>query len=147
MQSIIPFTFETINAGSMSKQQENKEFILRYFNALSGKTKDPVTCDQFMTDPELKEHILFLDTIFPDYEIYADQMTAEGDRVTVLARLKGIHKGKFNGIPPTFKEVEMPFAINYTIQNDKITSHWLIADQVTLMQQLGVMESDVNIDN
>ena len=127
----------------MNKQSGNKEFILRYFNAVSGKRKVPEICDQFMTDPELKEHILFFDTIFPEYEIFADEMTAEGDRVTVRARMKGVHKGLFNGIPPTLKEVEMPFAISYTIRSGKIVDHWLIADQVALMQQLGVMESDV----
>lgn len=125
----------------MSKQKENKAFILRYFNAFSGKPKLPDTCDEYMTDQGLKEHILFFDTIFPNYEIHADQMTAEDDRVTVLARLVGTHKGNFNGIPPTFKEIEMPFAINYTIRDGKIIDHWLIADQVALMQQLGVMES------
>jgi len=96
-----------------------------------------------MTDQELKEHILFFDTIFPEYEIFADELTAEGERVTMRARMKGVNKGLFNGIPPTFKEVEMPFAISYTIRSGKIVDHWLIADQVALMQQLGVMESDV----
>ncbi len=127
----------------MNKQKQNKEFILRYFNTLSGKKKDASNCDLFMTDHHLKEHILFFDTIFPNYEIFADEMTAEGDRVTVRARLKGVHRGTFNGIPATYKKVEMPFAISYTIHNGKIVDHWLIADQVALMQQLGVMESDV----
>ena len=99
----------------MKKQKENKEFILKYFNSLSGKVKDAKICDQYMTDNELKEHILFFDTIFPKYEIFADEMTAEDDRVTIRARLKGIHEGTFNGIPPTFKKVEMPFAVSYTI--------------------------------
>jgi predicted ester cyclase len=129
----------------MSKQKENKEFILKYFEAISGKTKLASTCDQFMIDDELKQHILFFDTIFPEYEIFADEMTAEDDRVTVRARLTGVHKGPFNGIPPTFKKVEMPFAVSYTIRHGKIVDHWLIADQIMLMQQLGVVESDAEI--
>lgn len=60
----------------MNKQAENNEFLLRYFHAMNGKPKDADTRDQFMTDHELKEHILFFDTIFPEYEIYADEMTA-----------------------------------------------------------------------
>lgn len=125
-----------------AKENENKKFILRYYDAISGKIKDPEVCDQFITDPKLKAHILFFDTIFPGYEIFADEMTAEGDRVTLRASWRGIHEGPFNGIPPTFKEVEMPFAVSYTIRSGKIVDHWLIADQVILMQQLGVMESE-----
>jgi predicted ester cyclase len=52
--------------------------------------------------------------------------------------VKGKHEGELNGIPPTYKQVEMPFAVGYEIQNNKITHHWLIADQMSLLQQLGV---------
>ena len=50
-----------------------------------------------------------------------------------------MHKGDLNGIPPTFKEVNIPFTIRYTIENNKITSHWILADQMAMMQQLGVI--------
>ena len=126
----------------MNKQKVNKEFVLRYFEAISGKPKTAAICDEFMDDEELKEHILFFDTIFPEYELFADEMVAEADKITIRARMKGVHKGLFNGIPPTNREVEMPFAINYTIHNGKIVDHWLIADQVALMQQLGVIETE-----
>lgn len=119
----------------------HSKFILEYFDSISGSPKTPEECDRWMTDEELKEHILFFDTIFPNYEIFADEITSDGDRVVVRARMKGIHKGTFDGIPPTHKEIEMPFAIGYTIKNKKIVDHWLIADQIALMQQLGVMES------
>lgn len=119
----------------------HSKFILEYFDSISGSPKTPEACDQWMTDEELKEHILFFDTIFPNYEIFADEIISDGDRVVVRARMKGIHKGTFDGIPPTHKEIEMPFAIGYTIKDNKIVDHWLIADQIALMQQLGVMES------
>ncbi len=122
--------------------KENKEFILRYFNALSGVVKTPDMCDKYMKDDELKEHILFFDTIFPKYEIFADEMTAEGDRVVVRARMTGTHEGIFNGIPPTFKKVEMPFVVTYTIDNGLIVDHWLVADQMMLMQQMGIVEEN-----
>jgi len=44
----------------------------------------------------------------------------------------------FNGMPPTYKVVEISAAICYHIENNKIISHWLIADQVSLLEQLGV---------
>lgn len=125
----------------MSKLQDNKALVIRYFNAISGVSKTDEICDAYMTDQQLKEHILFFDTIFPKYELFADEMTAEGDRVSILARLKGINEGEFNGIPPTYKEVDFPFAISYTIKDGKITDHWMIADQMILMEQLGLKDT------
>ena len=59
----------------------------------------------------------------------------------VRARAKGRHEGELNGIPPTYKNVDFPFSIGYEIENNKIISHWLIADQMVLMEQLGVMNT------
>ena len=116
------------------------KFVLEYFESISGKPKTAELCDHWMTDQELKEHIIFFDTIFPNYELFADEITSDGDRVVVRARMTGIHKGTFEGIPPTNKQIEMPFAIGYTILDYKIIDHWLIADQIALMQQLGVVD-------
>jgi len=37
--------------------------------------------------------------------------------------------------------VEFPFSIGSEIENNKIINHWLIADQMMLMEQLGVMNA------
>ena len=124
----------------MDQQKKNKEFIIRYFNAVSGIKKTHELCMQFMTDIELAEHIAFFDSVFPKYEIFADEMTAEGNKVVVRARMKGKHEGEFNGIPPTYREIDFPFVVSYEIENGKIVHHWLIADQIMLMEQLGVMK-------
>lgn len=129
------------NKTTMKTPEEYKAFVIEYFQAMSGVVKTPELCDRYMTDEILKEHIVFFDGIFPKYEIFADEMTCEGNRVTIRARIKGRHEGELNGIPPTFKDVEFPFAIGYTIENGKIIDHWMIADQTVLMEQLGVMEN------
>jgi predicted ester cyclase len=123
----------------MEQQRQNKEFIIRYLNVLSGETKTREIMEQYMTDEELLGHILFFDSVFPKYEMYADELTAEGNRVVVRARMKGSHEGEFNGILPTHRKVEFPFVVSYEIENGKIVHHWLIADQMILMEQLGLM--------
>lgn len=123
----------------MEKQKQNKEFIIRYINALSGVQKTRELMEQYIDDEELIGHIAFFDVAFPKYEMFADEITAEGNRVVVRARFKGCHAGEFNGILPTNRNVEFPFVISYDIENGKIVHHWLIADQVALMEQLGVM--------
>lgn len=123
----------------MELQRKNKEFIIRYFNAMSGAEKTRELTQQFTTDDELIEHIAFFDSVYPKYELFADEIIAEGNKVVVRARVKGKHQGVFNGIPPTYKEVNFPFVICYEIEDNKIVHHWLIADQVAMMEQLGLM--------
>jgi hypothetical protein len=123
----------------MERQNQNKEFIIHYINALSGVIKTRELMEPYLADEELIGHIAFFDAAFPKYEMFADEITAEGNRVVVRARFKGCHKGEFNGILPTHRNVEFPFVISYEIENGKIVHHWLIADQIVLMEQLGIM--------
>jgi predicted ester cyclase len=120
-------------------QKQNKEFIIRYLNALSGVDKTQELLEKYITDEELIGHINFFETAFPRYEVFMDELTAEGNRVVVRARFKGCHLGEFNGIAPTHRTAEIPFAVSYEIENGKIVHHWLIADSMALMEQLGVM--------
>ena len=123
----------------MEKQNKNKEFIINYLNALGGVPKTRELMEKYISDEALIGHKEFFETAFPCYEVYIDEMTAEGNRVIVQARLKGTHLGNLGGIPPTFKQVDFPFVIRYEIENNKIVSHWMLADQMSLMEQLGVV--------
>ena len=122
----------------MDQVKQNKEFIVRYLNAMSSNVKTRELMEEYIDDEELIAHIEFFESIFPKYDVLADEITAEGNRVIVRARLKGCHAGEYNGIPPTYRNVEFPFVISYEIENGKIVHHWLIADQTILMEQLGV---------
>ena len=123
----------------MEQHRKNKEFIINYLNAMRdlGPTKEVL--GKYLTDQALIGHIEIFELAFPKYEVVADQITAEGNRVIVKARMKGTHLGELGGIPPTYKKVDFPFVICYEIENEKIVSHWMIADQMSLMEQLGVI--------
>lgn len=122
----------------MGTLNENKTLIQEYFNAISGVKKTPELVSKYTSDQELINHITFFDAAFPKYILHADEITAEGDRVIVRARIEGKHEGDFNGIPPTFHEIEIPFVIGYKIENRKIVNHWMIADQLQVLESLGV---------
>jgi predicted ester cyclase len=118
----------------------NKTFIRDYLDALSGKDKPASLQDQYIadSDQELKEHIVFFEASFPHYELLADDMIAEDDKVAVLARFRGAHKGELLGIAPTGREVDVPFTITYRLAGGKIAEHWMSFDRMMLMEQLGV---------
>ena len=128
----------------MDALQKNRELIVDYFKAISGKEKTNELLRQFMTDEKLVEHIAFFEGSFPKYELFIEEMISENNKVIVLGRALGIHELEFNGIPPTHKEMNLPFVIRYTIENGKISDHWLIADQMILMEQLGVVDTKNN---
>ena len=122
----------------MNQAMKNKEFILYYYTTISGAIKTPEMLSQFMDDPILIDTITFFDGAFPKYEMTAEEMTSEGNRVVVRARMKGKHEGEWEGIQPTHRQVEFPVVVSYEIVNNKIVTHWLVADQTILMEQLGV---------
>lgn len=125
----------------MENLKKNRELIVRYFKAISGVSKPAELLDGYMTDMVLREHIIFFEGAFPCYELFIEEMISEGNKVFVRGRLKGTHENEFNGIPSTNKKVDFPFSIRYVIENGKISDHWMIADQMILMEQLGVMET------
>jgi hypothetical protein len=128
----------------MTDLKKNRELVVRYFNDISGVPKPDELLYKYMTDEKLKDHITFFEGAFPEYELFIEEMIAEGNKVLVRGRAKGIHKNEFNGIPPTHRKMDLPFVIRYTIEDDMITDHWLIADQVILLEQLGIMDSKSN---
>jgi predicted ester cyclase len=125
----------------MDQNKLNKDFIASYFNAINGIEKTRLVLEKYITDEALIGHIIFFEAVFPGYSVLADEMIAEDNKVVVKARLKGVHEGELNGILPTHRSVEFAFAIKYEIEDEKITGHWLIADQMALMEQLGVVPS------
>lgn len=118
---------------------ENKEFVRKYLEALSGKPKPASVVDQYVSEQELKEHIAVAETGFPEYILEPLEMIAEGDKVALKARLKGTHLGIFNGIPATGRKVDLLFHITYQIRDGKITDHWMLMDDMELMKQLGLI--------
>lgn len=120
--------------------EENKAYIRSYLDAIGGKDKPRAVQDQYIaeSDEELKDHIMFFETSFPHYSVIADDMIAEGDLVSVLARFQGVHGGELMGIAPTGKQVDVPFAITYRLAGGKIAQHWMSFDRMALMEQLGV---------
>ena len=128
----------------MTQSMKNKEFVLEYLNAFSGKEKTQEILAHYISDQGLIDHIIFFDGAFPKYEVIMEEMISEGDQIIVRARLIGKHEGEFSGIMPSYRQVDFPFVVSYIIENNKIISHWLMADQMVLMQQLGIEQAQAH---
>jgi steroid delta-isomerase-like uncharacterized protein len=85
------------------------------------------------------ENMSALLAAFPDSRFPVDDIVTEGDRVAVRHRMRGTHRGAFQGIPPTGKPVEISAIAIFRMSGDKVQEIWLNADFLGMMQQLGVI--------
>jgi predicted ester cyclase len=120
----------------MNSPSENKQFVARYLQALSGKAKTPELVARFVSDRALVEHIQQAEAGFPSYEIVVDDMIAERDLVAVRGTFRGVHRGPFAGIAATGRQVSAGLMIIYRIDRDRIVEHWMQFDGAALMSQL-----------
>jgi predicted ester cyclase len=119
-----------------------KALIQEFWSTISGKVKTRASLAPYVTDEGLYQHVEMFEKGFPKYRLKAEDMIEEGDKVAVRARFMGTHSGEFNGIPATGKSVELPFTIIYRMENGKIAEHWLEANSLVLLSQLGVMNTE-----
>ncbi|MBI1281530.1 MAG: ester cyclase [Anaerolineaceae bacterium] len=78
---------------------------------------------------------------FPDRRVTSSEMIAEGDKVVHRLRGELTHKGAFMGMPPTGKHITWSCIDIWRIANGKFVEHWVEADMLGMMQQLGVLPS------
>lgn len=116
---------------------ENKEFIRRYIEAISGKPKPESVVNLFVAEQPLKDHIAASESAFPLYSLEIEEMIGEGDLVSLRGRVMGVNKGPFMGAPPTGKSFDVSIFLTYQIAGGKIVDHWMLMDNAELMQQIG----------
>jgi steroid delta-isomerase-like uncharacterized protein len=76
---------------------------------------------------------------FPDFRHNIIEVVAERDKVSVRFNITGTHKGEFQGIPPTGKQVSFEGTEFFTIIDGKIVEEWVIVDMMGLLQQIGAI--------
>ena len=95
---------------------------------------------QTVRGPEgLKQYFTVFRTAFPDTHITIEDMVAEGDTIAVRHTYRGTHQGDLMGMPPTGKQVTVTGIVIHRIANGKFVESWVNADNLGLMQQLGVI--------
>ena len=76
---------------------------------------------------------------FPDVSIVPEKLIAEGDLVTIYWIARGTNTGTGNGLPATGKKAELAGITIWRIVNGKIKEEWSAFDQLSMMQQLGLL--------
>jgi len=136
--------------------EANKEIVRRFyeqvFNQRNVKAIDELVDPEFLNhdptpvasrDPEsMKQFIHTLTQAFPDHHHAIKDLIAEGDKVVMRCTLTATHQGLFPGfleMPPTGKSICQRQIHILRVQDGKVAEHWVIRDDLTMMQQLGLI--------
>src|SRR4029453_14589162 len=76
---------------------------------------------------------------FPDLAIVPEKLIAEGDLVTIYWIAHGTKTRTGKGLPATGKKAEQAGITIWRIINGKIKEEWSAFDQLSMMQQLGLL--------
>lgn len=73
---------------------------------------------------------------FPDLEASVEDVIAAEDRVAVRISFRGTHRGEFQGISATGREVHYVSHEIYRIEDGLFAEEWVCSDNTTLFRQL-----------
>jgi steroid delta-isomerase-like uncharacterized protein len=124
------FVEEVFNQGNLAAVDQFLAADYRDANALPGQEPGREGAKRAFT---------LYRAVFPDLRYTIDEMIAEGDRVATKKTFTGTHTAEFFGIPPTGRRVTLQYADIMRVRDGKIVEHWLSMDQLSFMQQLGVI--------
>jgi steroid delta-isomerase-like uncharacterized protein len=133
--------------------EQNKAIVTRIYDELLNQENKAVIDQVFA--PEVVVHDPFMgtmngvnafrqllnvfDTGFPGHRVKVENVTAEGDYVSVLHTHTATHTGPFMNLPPTGKQVVVNGLELFRLQNGQIVELWRKDDDVSLLMQLGAL--------
>jgi len=136
-------------------EDRNKQIIQTYFNEAWNKghldVLDSILSENYINhtpstpNPSkgpagLKPIIMAIRTGFPDLHYEIKDIIVTQDRAVVRVIMTGTQTGTLFGIAPTGKHIEVNQINIEKIENGKITEHWRVTDELTMMKQLGVVK-------
>jgi predicted ester cyclase len=80
-----------------------------------------------------------LRTAFPDLHFEIEELIAEGDTVAGRLSMSGTHEGPLMGMPPTGHSMRQDHMHFVRFRDGKAVEHWGVRDDLSMMQQLGVV--------
>jgi steroid delta-isomerase-like uncharacterized protein len=136
--------------GERTMSEENKALARRAWEVLDNPDliDEVYAADVVWHEPdqevqgieEAKQFIGMFNTAFPDMSATVEDVIAEGDRVVTRVTLRGTHQGETEEFgPPTGRQVEGQGITIQRIEGGKIVEEWNSWDNLSLMQQLGLV--------
>jgi steroid delta-isomerase-like uncharacterized protein len=88
----------------------------------------------------LRPIILAIRKAFPDLHFDIKEVITTEEYITIRTVMTGTQKDTLFGILPTGKYIEVNQINIERVKNGRITEHWRITDELTMMKQLGIVK-------
>ncbi len=89
---------------------------------------------------QLKDMVAISSVAFTENKTEDMHMIAEGDRVVVHYRWRGVNSGSMGeGMPATNKAIDVHTVDVLRFENGKVVEHWGYMEEMKMMEQLGMM--------
>jgi steroid delta-isomerase-like uncharacterized protein len=89
---------------------------------------------------QAKQFVPTYNTAFPDMSVTVEDVIAEGEKVVTRVTLRGTHQGETEEFGlPTGRQVELKGITISRIEGGKIVEEWDAYDNLSAMQQLGLV--------
>jgi steroid delta-isomerase-like uncharacterized protein len=132
--------------------EENKALARRSWEIVSQRNPDALeevyTADSVLHEPdqdlqgveEAKQYLSMYLAAFPGQTVTVEDVIAEGDQVVTRWTLRGTHQGEVEEFgPPTGRQIELKGITISRIEGGKIVEDWDSYDNLSLLQQLGLV--------
>lgn len=130
--------------------EQGKDFMRRFLEAsVSG---DTAAFQEFLAPDivahvsggprkrdEFIQHMSVFNLAFPDMQVEVLEVVSDGEQVVARTTWRGTQNGAFMDLPPTGQKIEIEAYIYERLRNGKTVEHRSLFDQVTMMQQLGLI--------
>ncbi len=139
----------------MMSTENNKKVVRRYYdevlNAGNLALIDELAVAAYIeNDPfpgqgngraDLKARVEAMLEAFSPCTFTIEDVVAEGDRVVVRWSSSGTHSGSLMGMPPTNRSYTISGIDIHRLTDGRMAEHWHVVDQLSQLQQLGVLPS------
>lgn len=141
-------------AGRGSSTPDQKRDLIRRAYREFIDRRNLATVDEFLTpdyvghisayptiygQAEFKKYVAMYTEGFPDLRANIKQILVDGDYAACLVEFKGRHTGRLGELEPTNKQVDNLSISLFHYVGDRVNEQWATNDDMTLMQQLGVI--------
>jgi steroid delta-isomerase-like uncharacterized protein len=134
--------------------ESNRQLGVRYFEEVWNKGNinlldtllDPAYVNHTPSVPTspgpggLKPIVMAIRRGFPDLHYDIQSMIVTNDYLTMRVEMTGTHTDTLFDIPPTGKKIRVMQINVEKITDGRITEHWRVTDELTMMKQLGIVK-------
>ncbi|MDO8476679.1 MAG: ester cyclase [Candidatus Rokubacteria bacterium] len=129
--------------------EEHKAIVRRFFEEAWNRQNLDVVDEIFapavifngqsITREALKQALAGRRVAFPDIQVRVDDQVAEGEKVSTRRTWRATHKGTYRGVGATGKVVTWTQISVVRFSQGRIVEDWTVADELSILQQLGVL--------